>query len=376
MKILIIWLFLATFLAGETSVFEDSADFVPANEDVPVQNIDELFSSVTPVAKSLELSYVKKPDRIYIGEVIEVSIKLTPVDIASGNVEYSLAGERGLKIFSDAPKRVVRSDGIIDTFSFVVESTNARLPDIRANADGASGVLDGSTLEPRELAPPADYAGILANKLDILNYKSTPYDGESNVVIFSAKAYKTNITKFNIKHALKQGFESKNINADESQFTYYAIIPNSHQTLSFSYFNLLKQRYEPVNIPIIVDDDLVSTGISDLSPYDTRKTTLKVTIAFIASAILFVMFYLRRKKWYIYLSILPMFYIIYALLPNKTICIRENAPVYLLPIKNGTIFDMTSEQTHLESEKVVGEFIKVHINDKVGWINKNDLCSN
>ena len=72
-----------------------------------------------------------------------------------------------------------------------------------------------------------------------------------------------------------------------------------------------------------------------------------------------------------------MFYVVYALLPNQKLCVKKDAPVYLLPIKNGTIFEMTLQEEHLEAEKEVGDFIKVHLSDdKVGWINKHDICTN
>jgi hypothetical protein len=103
--------------------------------------------------------------------------------------------------------------------------------------------------------------------------------------------------------------------------TYYVIIPNTDQNLNFSYFNLKKQRYESLTIPIVVDDDTVSTGQSDLSPTDARHTELKVGASAVAVLILFALFYWRREKWYLYLSAAPMFYIVYALLPNpKHLC--------------------------------------------------------
>lgn len=159
--------------------------------------------------------------------------------------------------------------------------------------------------------------------------------------------------------------------------TYYVIIPNTEESLNFSIFNLKKQRYETLSIPIVVDDDTVSTGQSDLSPTDARHTELKVGAAAVVVLMLFGLFYWRREKWYLYLSAAPMFYIVYALLPNQNICVKKDAPVYLLPIKNGTIFEMTLEEEHLEAEKEVGDFIKVHLDDnKVGWVNKRDLCTN
>ncbi|MBD3809028.1 MAG: hypothetical protein IE884_00670 [Sulfuricurvum sp.] len=382
MKVLALFFFIfIQLLFAEPSVLTDPAA-APLEEEVPTEpsnnDISSLFSETTSLP-SLTLEYIDLPTRPYVGEIIALTVKLNPVDIASGNIEYTLQNEQGIRIFSDTPKRKVKDDGVYDTFYFLVQSSNIRIPDITAtlmSTGAVSETLSGSTISASTLSPPSRYANVLAEKFTIVNYKTTVYNNESNVVIFTVKANRCNINDFRIPNAIKQGFESKLSNVGESQMTYYVIIPNSEQTLNFSYFNLQKQRYEALSIPIVVDDDTVSTQ-SDLSPTDARHTELKVAASVVVVLILAGLFYWRRQKWYLYASALPMFYIIFALLPNQDICIKKDAPVYLLPIKNGTIFEMTLQEEHLEAEKKVGDFIKVHLrDDKVGWVNKRDLCSN
>lgn len=339
--------------------------------------ISDLFSSTG--SSALQIGFGSVPERAYNGEIVAVTLKLTPVDLASGNIEYTLQNEEGLRIFSDTPRRKVKEDGVYDTFYFVVRSSSARLPDITATVTStgeSSNVLSGTALSVSPLNPPSSFANVLADRFEIVNYKTTQYNSDSNVVIFTVKASRCDIGSFRLHDAIKQGFESKTSNVDESQMTYYAIIPDSEETLNFSYFNLRKQRYESLVIPIIVDDDTVST-MSDLAPTDARHTELKVTLSVIAVALLFALFYWRRQKWYLYVAAAPMFYILYVLLPNKEVCIKKGSPVYLLPINHGTIFEMTVEEEHLEAEKEVGDFVKVHLkNDHIGWVHKRDLCSN
>lgn len=381
MKTLALLFFFVQLLFAEPSVLTDPAT-VPAEtvatEEPVNSDISALFSE-TPSASGLTLEYTDLPARPYVGEIIALTVKLKPVDIASGNIEYTLQNEQGIRIFSDTPRRKVKDDAVYDTFYFLVQSSDIRIPDITATLTSTGAVsetLSGSTMNAAALSPPSGYANVLAEKFTIVNYKTTVYNNESNVVIFTVKANRCNINDFRIPNAIKQGFESKLSNVGESQMTYYVIIPNSEQTLNFSYFNLQKQRYEALSIPIIVDDDTVSTQ-SDLSPTDARHTELKVGASVVVVLILAGLFYWRRQKWYLYASALPMFYIIFALLPNQDICVKKDAPVYLLPIKNGTIFEMTLQEEHLEAEKEVGDFIKVHLSDgKVGWVNKRDLCSN
>lgn len=341
--------------------------------------IDTLFSNAAENTATILLEHTKIPLHLYVGEIFPLTIKLTPTDIASGNIEYTLQNEEGIRIFSQTPHRSVKEDGVYDTFYFLVQSGTLRFPDITAtvtSTGAVSSTLTGTSLNASTLNPPSTYANVLADSFKLVGYKTTSYNQESNIVVFTVKATRCNIATFSLQNALKQGFESKLPNVGESQMTYYAIIPNTEQTLDFTIFNLRKNRYESISIPIVVDDDTVSTQ-SDLSPTDSRHTELKVGAAAILGILLISLYYWRRWRGYLIASVLPLFYVVYALLPNSNVCVKKGSPIYLLPIKNGTTFDMTVQEENLEAEKTVGEFTKIHLGDnKVGWVHERDLCSN
>ncbi|MGZ9266684.1 MAG: hypothetical protein ACXW33_06210 [Sulfuricurvum sp.] len=347
--------------------------------DTEQNAIDALFSNATENTATILLEYTKIPVHLYVGEIFPLTIKLTPTDIASGNIEYTLQNEEGIRIFSQTPHRSVKEDGVYDTFYFLVQSGALRLPDITATVTSTgevSNTLTGTSLNASTLNPPSTYANVLADSFKLVDYKTTAYNQESNIVVFTVKATRSNIATFSLQNALKQGFESKLPNVGESQMTYYAIIPNTEQTLDFTIFNLRKNRYESISIPIVVDDDTVSTQ-SDLSPTDSRHTELKVGAAAILGVLLISLYYWRRWRGYLIASVLPLFYVVYALLPNTQVCVKKDSPVYLLPIKNGTTFDVTAQEENLEAEKSVGEFTKIRLgNKKVGWVHERDLCTN
>jgi hypothetical protein len=382
LKHLALFLVLLTHIAfAEPSVLTDapSQEAVTSDGTNDQGKIDALFSNVTEAKKAITLSHAKLPSTLYIGEIFPLTIKLTPIDIASGNIEYTLQGEEGIQVFSQTPQRNVKDDGVYDTFYFLVRASSVRLPDISATVTSTgdvSSVLAGASLNASTLSPPSTYANILADSFKIVDYKTTAYNQESNIVVFTVKATRCNIATFSLPNAIKQGFESKSPNVMESTMTYYAIIPNSESTLDFTIFNLQKNRYESISIPIVVDDDTVSTQ-GDLSPTDSRHTELKVGAAAIVGTLLIALFYWRRSKWYLYASVLPLFYVVFTLLPNSSVCVKKNSPVYLLPIKNGTVFEMTPEEEKLEVENTVGKFTKVNLkNKKIGWVHEQDLCSN
>lgn len=367
-------------LWAEPSVLTDTAPVQQPSDVTEESGIDTLFSNATQDNSSgVVLAHANTPSHLYIGEIFPLTLKLTPTQIASGNIEYTLQGEEGIRIFSQTPSRSIKGDAVYDTFYFLVQSDTIRFPDITATATSTgalSNILAGLSLNASPLNPPATYANVLADSFKVIDYKTTAYNQESNIVVFTVKARRCNIATFALVNAIKQGFESKFPNVEESTMTYYAIIPNNEQALEFTIFNLKKNRYESISIPIVVDDDAVSTQ-SDLSPTDARHTELKVGAAAIVGVIFISLFYWRRSKWYLYASVLPLFYVIFALLPNSRVCVKKSAPIYLLPIKHGTIFETTSEEEKLEVENTVGEFTKVHLkNNKIGWVHEHDLCTN
>jgi hypothetical protein len=383
-KILALLLLLIQTAISEPSVFTDAV--VPPQEtqqpqDTATQSdtgIDALFTDAAQ-SNGLKLEASNIPSHLYIGEIFPLTIKLTPVEIASGNIEYTLQNEEGIRVFSPTPRRVVKGDGVYDTFYFLVQDSNVRLPDITATvtSTGAnSNAINGTSLIASTLTPPATFANVLADSFKIIDYKTTAYNQESNIVVFTAMARRCNIGTFSLPNTIKQGFESKLPNVEESQITYYAIIPNTQQSLEFTIFNLAKNRYESISIPIVVDDDIVSTQ-SDLSPTDSRHTELKVGAAAILGVIFIALYYWRRKPWYLAASVVPLFFVVFTLLPNSSVCVKKGSPLYILPIKNGTIFEVTMEESNIEAENQVGEFTKIRLeNKKVGWVKQRDICSN
>lgn len=370
---------MATDVASPLSAPQE--EVTPAVDDpVVVPVASDSVPSISQGARggiSLKLSSI--PNHLHIGEIFPVTLKVTPIDVASGNIEYSLQGEEGIRIFSQTPVRRVRDDGVYDTFYFLVQSDTVRIPDIAAmvtSTGEVSPTLEGMVLSASPLSPPATYANVLADSFKVIDYKTTAYNQTSNIVVFTVKAKRCNIATFSLANVLSQGFESKLPNVDESVMTYYAIIPNNVKSLDFTIFNLSKNRYESMNIPIVVVDDAVSTQ-SDLSPTDFRHTELKVGAALFVAAISIGIYFWRRSRWYLYFSVLPLVYVIMVFLPNSTVCVKKGTPVYLLPITHGTVFETTAQESKLEIENRVGNFVKVRLeNEKVGWVNEHDFCSN
>lgn len=370
-KLLFAWLFCFGLAFANTNISGDGT-----NSDVPYEE------AIEEASKVLYLNFEKIPQRVLKGEVFPITIKTLCVIQDFDDIQYKLLNMQGLKMLSDTPSRVKDAKYYYDTFYFIATSQNAKLPDFEATLihtnkkNYQSTQLSGETLNVISLNPKSDFSNIIANSFEIVEYKTTSYDATHNIVVFVATAQNCDISALKLNGVYKQGIESVTHSFTDAKITYYAIIGKSIQTLSFSYFNLIKNRFIFVNIPIIVSDDSVTTQ-SDLKPKDQSNEIIKMGAATVVALIAFIIILWRRKYIYLVFIALPLAYILSIALPSKEVCIKEGAGIYLLPMSNGTIFEQAPKEYRLQKEAEVKGWTKVQLQDqKIGWVKNEDLCSN
>jgi hypothetical protein len=339
----------------------------------------EVLAPAVAKAKVLYLSYSSVPKRVIKGQVFSVTIKTLSTVKNFIDITYRMSGYRGLKILNTKPFRKKNSRYYYDTFYFLVTSSRVTIPSFSATLQSSNGrfyrksrlpskVLDVVTLNPKD-----DFLNIIADSFEVTNYKTSSYDAEHNIVVFSAVATKSDISALKFKNVFKQGIESIKPSQGKSKITYYAVIDRRIEKFSFSYFNLKQNRFVQIDIPIIVVDDSVATQ-TDLKPKDQSHERLKMIIAGII--VLIIVGFVLWKKKYIYLvfALIPLIYIAFVAMPSKSVTIKEGSLIYLLPVKNGTIFERTKQKISLEKEGEVKGFTKVKLkNDKIGWVKNEDI---
>ena len=337
--------------------------------------ISSLFAN-----KVIYLSYDEIPQRVIKGQIFPVTYKALSTVKNFDDILYKFSNQEGLSVLENTPQRVQKGKYYYDTFHMQVTQNEARLPDVEAFLmapdDYNSTVLKGSKLNVIALNPNKNFSNIIANNFSIQKYKTTVYDNTHNILIFVASAQNCDIAKIHFNNVYKQGIESQNGSYKDATITYFVVIDKTIENFSFSYFNLLKNDYIRVTIPIIVHDDSVSTQ-SDLRPRDQSHDRIKMYSAAAVALFGFILILVRRKYFYLIFIVIPLIYIIYLAIPQKKICIKKGAPLYLLPVYNSTIFETTQTQYHLTKEGQVQNFIKVKLkNNKIGWVKDEDICSN
>lgn len=337
-----------------------------------------LFSSLY-ANKVIYLNYDEIPTRVVKGEIFPITLKALSTVKNFDDIDYDFSNSRGLEFFTSEPQRVKRGKYFYDTFYLLSNQEDAKLPDVTASLLASqeynSTTIEGPKLNVISLNPKNNFINIIANEFSIQEYKTTWYDNNHNIIIIVGTAKNCNIKSMHFNNVFKQGIESLTESYLDSKITYFVVIDKHIENLSFSYFNLLKNHFENITIPIVVEDDSVTTQ-TDLKPKDQSKIELKMSIAAAVALILFFIILWRRKYIYLVLIIIPIAYLIFLAIPEKEICLKKGAQIRLLPVRNGTIFETTSSRTTLLKEGSIKGFVKVKLkNEKIGWVKNEDICS-
>ena len=315
------------------------------------------------------------PQRVFNGEYFSVKIKTLSTIRKHSKLTYTFKGGRGAHLQNSVPYRQDKGSYVVDTFYFMAASSNIVLPKITAHIGKHQSTLWGAKIAGVTLNPDKKFSGILANSFKITAMDAKKYDNKHNIITFEAEATHCNIKKFHLKGANEQGFESSTSGINNSSMTYYAVLPKKYDKLEFTYFNLKKERYVKIKMPIEVVDDSVSTQ-SDLKPTESKHHIIKIAIAATVILIAIILLIVYRKWWISIFVIAPGIFIALQATPAEVICVNANAPLYLLPIENATVFEVLTSQDEFEVKHSVKDFKQIAHNKKIGWISEDDICSN
>jgi len=347
-----------------------------------INSTDKNLSSVeVPLQKVLYVSFKEIPSRVLKGEIFSITLKTLSTIKTFQDINYQFSDYFGLEPLNEVPYREETSKYYFDTFYFLTTQNRAKIPNITATIiteyenNYKQEIIIGKKINVVTLNPKKDFANIIANSFELINYKTTDFDNIHNIIVFSATANNCDIQSFKLNNVHKQGIESIKESIYDSKITYYAIINKEIENFSFSYFNLIKNKFELITIPIIVNDDSVTTQ-TDLKPKDQSKEKLKMNIAGVISLVGFIFILWRRKYIYLFFIIIPLIYIASIVVPAKDICIKKGSTIHLLPVLNGTIFETTQTEYSLPKEGSVKNFTKVKLqNNKIGWVKNEDICT-
>ncbi|MDF1881570.1 hypothetical protein JHD50_09690 [Sulfurimonas sp. MAG313] len=362
----------------ENQTFQEAQE---AHEEISEEDLFQNIEEKPDIeAKLLYQSYFNPPEKLFKGQIFTITIKALSAQKDYESMNYSFSKARGIKRLNKDKEHHIQEPYFYDTFYFQVIGSSVRTPDVKTSlvfsdlTDTRYETLFGKSIQTVRLNPEKDFSKVLADKLNILDYKTSQYDNQHNIVVFSAEATMANLNDFSLHIANKEGIDSYEENMPYSNFTYYAVVSKQLNELKFSYFNLKTRHFKDVVIPIIVSNDRVSTQ-TDLAPTQNTHAFKKMLLAGAVSIFGLLLFILRRNKFYLIIFILPLFFIAKLAVPIKHVCIKEDSNIYLLPMKGGTIFERVPFRFSTEELGSVEGFKKIRMQNKqIGWVKNENIC--
>ncbi len=217
------------------------------------------------------------------------------------------------------------------------------------------------------LPPPKNYSYIVTNNLKVINPIAAKYDKNNILLNFNIKCNNCLLKDFNIPN-YKQTL--KLIKPNEA--SYNIILPINTKNFTFYYFNPDNSTFDKVTIPIILNQQTISTQ-TDINPEESKFFTPINILILILIAFSLLIFIVYQKIFLLIFPILFSLLIVIQFIPKGNIVLKKNTKIQILPTPQSTIIYITNHQTQAEVLNKKDGYIKVKIKNKIGWVKNEEI---
>lgn len=345
-----------------------------------------LFSEDNQLEESSEqLIYLQSeelPKTIYKNQILKINYSaIIAAEFDNINTEFHSFDD--VKILT--PYASWKTDSV-SKYSLVlyveVTGNKPKFPNLTLTIKTKDGLTSNETINGKfrtsyNIANEKDYIQVVGNSFKVLSHKVEKYNEESNILTLSLEGNMANLQDINISFATNQGFDKIENKYPSSKILYYAVVPNFMKTVNLLTFNPIKATFESHDIKLDFSNigQRVSTQV-DINPNKRSFPILEMLI--IGFIIVFSLLLLIKTRHWIFLVIIALL-ILYAswiLLKEDNILIKSGSNIFLLPIKNSTLFMTTDRPMNVVKLKAKGDYIKVILpNKNIGWVKKDNVSS-
>ena len=335
-------------------------------------------------SKNLYLSYTKIPTNIYKNQKFEVIVKALVTTESFDELSTTFANSSNITILNPKnPWKKVSNDTYENSYYFKVKQANFKFPDISVKLLSGTDSIDVSELQTPSIKysdigkGDERFSGVIAEDFFLKAYKTKQYNNNEALTIIDVDAINSNLEDFKLKEVEEQGTSAFKEIDGKQNLVYYFVTPIHKKKLVITYYNTKTKSLKDVTIPLLLQNELVSTQ-TDLNPNDSSFEKYKK----VASVLLFIgfliLFILKRKKIFLIISIIFFIFSISYFLPNSVGIVKKDSFVYILPTKNSTIFFKLQSDQDVEILDKKNGFIKVlgRDSDFIGWIKEDGLGTN
>ncbi|RXJ84468.1 hypothetical protein [Arcobacter cloacae] len=335
-------------------------------------------------AKNLYLSYKKIPTNVYKNQKFELTVKALITTTNFDNLTTSFSNYSNISILNpNSQWKKISYDVYENTFYFKVKSNNFRLPDIEVKLLNGNNIIDTSQLSTIPIRysdigkGDERYSNVIADKILLKAYKTKQYNNNEALTIIDIDGINSNLEDFKLKNIEEQGVSAIKESDATQNLVYYFVTPIYQKNLIFTYYNSATKSFKDVKVPLILQNELVSTQ-TDLNPNDSTFEKYKKIATLVLFGILFLLTLWKRKKILIFLTIISFIIALFYNLPNAKGVVKKDSFVYILPTKNSTIFFKIENEQKVEILEKKNGFIKILglENGFIGWIKEESFGTN
>jgi hypothetical protein len=330
-----------------------------------------VFAFTTLLTAQDTYSYSYIPKKVYENQ-------LFPVTIVGPDASPTLTFDMSSTVqpLSTKPLLVKNGNDTFYTFYFKAEKRDMLIPKlVISTADTAlEYVLDATHINTHALVSDANFSSVLASKFVIKSQQVSNFDAKNHIVTLELEAYEANLEDMILSNVVEADIDAFRRSGAKVTSEFYAVLPRTQKTLSFSYFNTIKRDFVTLTVPVKVADASVTTQ-SDLNPKVDAFERLKRYALIFFSFFFFIMFLWKRDFFYLVLGVISIITLLTFYIPHKKVCVKQGAPLYILPSHTSTISMYIDDKLDTMELGIRGNFIKVQTKTQIiGWIKNEDTC--
>lgn len=333
-------------------------------------------------SKEIYLSYEKYPNRVFTGQKFDIVINAI---ILQNNTQYdkivtTFTDEKSIDILTqDIQWTQTKPNRYTTTVSYKVYDKEFVLPRITLALIKDGQIVNFSSIE----SPKIEYekiainqklfSNVIAKDLQVHTVKTKQYTNNILHTTLHLEGVNSNLEDFHFNSYEEQGVNSLTENYPNQSLYFYVMIPSHVKQINFTYYNTLQKEFISIHIPIILDEELVSTQ-TELNPYNSSILIYKQVFSGVFLVLFIILFIITKHNRYLIFITIMIIILAYLFIPNKKILLSEDTKVYILPTSNSTIYKILERKHIVDIINKKDKFVKVLFdNENIGWIKESDI---
>ncbi len=322
-----------------------------------------------------EYKYSYIPKKVYENQLFPVTV-IDTERVSDDNPQFQFDPMSPIQPIFQDPLVIHNENDSFYTFYFKADKIDVKIPRLFIVSSSVNTSLDPQHITLAHLRPREDFCGVLAADMKIKGSQVSNYDEKNHLVTLSIEAYEANLEDIHLKSVEESGLEDMHRKFAKVEAEFYIVVPVAQKNIKFTYFNTIKNQYVFLEASAELADDSVVTQ-TDLNPKeDSFEKLKKYTLMFFAGFFL-LMFLIKRDFFYLVLGVVSLITLLTLYIPHKRICVKQGAPLYILPTYNSSVSTKIDEDMKTPKLGERGDYIKIEYkNGIIGWIKNEDLCEN